>query len=113
MEITITNKLRKIDSELITHLISICDEKEKSNISEKFFIKHNKINQDFFYTKRCLTKRCLTENFFETHFEKGFNFKWNYLCSYTFRLDHPPDKIISWLKSNPIYFFDNLIYKYL
>ena len=85
---------------------------KKHNFEEpivlKDFEKNNIINQEY------LTKnKDLSEDFFDKQFDNGIEIELNSLCLYTFRPEHPKEKIIFWLKENPIYSFDKLIYKYI
>ena len=105
---------------------------QNKNISEEFFERHiNNVNWDFLclncnlseaFFERHIDKvrwdsLCkntnLSEEFFEKHILNGVKLNFKYLSENTFRAKHKKEKIISYLKNNPQYSFDNLICKYI
>ena len=87
---------------------------QNTNLSESFFEKyishHEKKLIDWNYL--CENSN-MSESFFEKHILNGCKINWNSLTDNTFRVNHPKEKIIFYLKNNPQYSFDNLICKYI
>ena len=80
-----------------------------TNLTESFFKKYisEQNNVDWFWVTNNTN---LSINFFEKYVPNKFKER---LFENTFRANHPKEKIISWLKSNPLYSFDKLLYKYI
>ena len=74
------------------------------NLSEDFFEKHMKLYLEY----RNNNPEILDLQFLDYKISSGQSLSEN-----TFRFYHSKEKIISWMKKNPQYSFDKLIYKYI
>ena len=125
MEISITNKLKKLDSSLIKYLIT--NHNNTITINRKYIDIYNIIKKgktiyiDFKNIEKTthivhgllyFDNKYILENILKKLAKYINLLRLKDICYDSFRIDDPKEKIIFWLKNNPQYTFDNLICKY-